>query len=161
VARSISASQPYIYPLFIAAVTLIWKMTRRRATFSLLSAAFLVSVLTSCGSAGKGRPDLPDSVSPGWKRASFEPVSPPFPIPAGEAPEQCWKASYIAQGTADAWVCRYRVEASAFNTVQRAPAEAQAVKFQEGNYFVLVKWNAVPKADLTTLMRAIQKSLTR
>jgi hypothetical protein len=43
--------------------------------------------------------------------------------------------------------------------VQRARAEAQAVKFQQGPYLVLAKWNDVPKASLTALVRAIQKAV--
>ncbi len=43
--------------------------------------------------------------------------------------------------------------------MQRARAEAQAVKFQEEHYFILVKWNNVPKASLTVLVRALQKAL--
>jgi hypothetical protein len=45
------------------------------------------------------------------------------------------------------------------NAVQRARAEAQAVKFQQGPYLVLAKWNDVPKASLTALVRAIQKAV--
>jgi hypothetical protein len=43
--------------------------------------------------------------------------------------------------------------------MQRARAEAQTVKFQEGNYLVLVNWNDAPKANLTALVRAVQKAL--
>ncbi len=57
-------------------------------------------------------------------------------------------------------MCGYKASGSAFDAVQRTPAAAQAVKFQEGNYLVLVKWNAVPKANLTALIRAIQKTLS-
>lgn len=56
-------------------------------------------------------------------------------------------------------MCWYKVSGSAFDAVQRARTEAQTVKFQEGNYLVLVKWNGVPKANLTALVRAIQKSV--
>lgn len=47
----------------------------------------------------------------------------------------------------------------AFDAVQRVPAAAQEVKFEAGRYFVLVKWNNTSKADVTTLVRAIQKIL--
>ena len=52
-----------------------------------------------------------------------------------------------------------KCRANAFEAVQRARAEAQTVKFQEGPYLVLVKWNNVPKDSLTALVRAIQKAL--
>jgi hypothetical protein len=104
------------------------------------------------------KPDLPQSVSPGWQLASFDPSPVPEGIPDTSTPE-CWKAAYKGEGTADFWICRYKVEGGAFDAVQRARAEAQTVKFQEGLYLVLVKWNAVPKTNLTALIRAVQKTL--
>jgi hypothetical protein len=79
-------------------------------------------------------------------------------IPSTNPPE-CWKAQYTGPGAADIWVCGYKVESSAFDATQRASAEARTVKFQEGKYLVLVKWNAVPKTSLTALIREIQKTL--
>ena len=120
----------------------------------------LAATLAACASPGRARPELPESVSPGWKLVSLDPVAPPTGIPSGSPPE-CWKANYSGEGTAQIWVCVYRVEAAAFDAAQRMPAEAQAVKFQEGAYFVLVKWNAAPKANLAALVRAIQTALKR
>jgi hypothetical protein len=126
----------------------------RRETFSLL----LAVLLTACGANPAGKPDLPQSVSPGWTLASFGDSAAPQEIPGGNPP-QCWKAQYTGPGTADVWVCGYKVEGGAFDAVQRARAEAQTVKFQEGRYLVLVKWNAAPKVSLTALIRAVQKTL--
>ncbi len=75
------------------------------------------------------------------------------------APQQCWKARYTGQGTADVSLCGYQLEGGAFDAVQRARAQAQTVKFQEGRFLVLVKWDAVPKASLTALIRAVQKTM--
>jgi hypothetical protein len=127
----------------------------RRETFSLLSAPI---VLAACGSAAARKPDLPQSVSPGWKLSSYDRAALPAAIPAGGAP-QCWKASYAGPGAAELWICGYKASTGAFNAVQRAHAEAQTVKFQEGSYLVLVKWSAVPKADLEALVRAVQKTM--
>lgn len=130
-------------------------MVGRRELFSLLLASVL---LTACGTGEPPVPELPQSVSPGWTRTSFRASAFPAGIPAtGTA--HCWHADYSGQGTAEVWVCWYKVSGSAFDALQRGRAEAQAVKFQEGNYLVLVKWNAVPKANLTALVRAIQKAL--
>jgi hypothetical protein len=89
-------------------------------------------------------------------------VAAPAGIPPDGAPE-CWKADYAGQGSAQAsaqvWICGYKANTSAFDAVQRARAEAQTVKFQQGVYLVLVKWNDVPKASLTALVRAIQKAV--
>ncbi len=126
----------------------------RRETFSLL----FVLLATACGRQPAAKPELPQSVSPGWKLVSYGDTSVPPGVPV-VTPPQCWKAQYAGPGAADVWVCGYRAESGAFDAAQRTPAEAQAVKFQEGNYFVLVKWNAVPKASLTALIREIQKTL--
>ena len=102
----------------------------------------------ACASGPPPKPDIPDSISPGWKLSSLTKSS-----------DECWNADYTGQGSAELRICWYKETASAFEAVQRTRAEAQAVKFQEDHYFVLVKWNNVPKASLTALIRAIQKSL--
>jgi len=126
----------------------------RRQT-SLLFVSFL---LAACASSPPPKPEIPDSVSPGWKLASLTRAGLPSGVPSDGAPE-CWKADYAGSGTAEAWICWYKAAANAFEAVQRARAEAQTVKFQEEHYFVLVQWNNVPKANLTALIRALQKAL--
>ncbi len=112
------------------------------------SLLFVSLLLTACGSGPPSNPDIPDSVSPGWKLSSL-----------AKSPDGCWHAHYTGQGAADVTICWYESAASAFEAVQRTRAEAQAVKFQEEHYFVLVKWNNVPKVNLTALIRALQKAL--
>jgi len=132
---------------------------RRRQTsllfVSLLTAACL---LGACTSGPPPKPDLPDSISPGWKLSSLNKSGLPSGVPADGSPE-CWKADYTGAGTAEAWICWYKATGSAFDAAQRARAEAQTVKFQEEHYLVLVKWNNVPKASVGALVRAIQKAL--
>ncbi len=104
-------------------------MIVRREIFSLLFVALLAALSSGCGSGPAAKPDLPQSVSPGWKLMSFV----ESPVPAGVpvvTPPQCWKAQYQGEGTAEVWVCGYRASGSAFDAVQRTPAAAQAVKFQ-------------------------------
>jgi hypothetical protein len=127
----------------IETVTLT-KVIWRRQT-SLLFAALL---LGACASSPPPKPDIPDSISPGWKLSSLTKSS-----------DECWIAEYAGQGNAELRICWYQATASAFEAVQRTRAEAQTVKFQEEHYFVLVKWNNVPKVKLTALIRAIQKAL--
>jgi hypothetical protein len=115
-------------------------------------------LLASCGATAPARPDIPALVSPGWKLSSLDKSASP-PGLSSQGTPQCWKAVYTGPGSADAWLCWYRVSGNAFDAVQRARAEAQTVKFQEGQYFVLVKWNNVNRTDLTTLVRALQKAL--
>ena len=128
----------------------------RRALISLLLAALN---LAGCGAgAPPARPELPLSVAPGWTRKSWERSSPPPGIPTPVAAE-CWKADYAITGTAEVWVCGYAQEASAFDAMQRARAEADTVKFQAGRYLAIVKWAGVSRAEIFALVRAVQKAL--
>ena len=124
----------------------------QRVTLSLLFAA----LLTACGVASQSAPDLPESVSPGWKRNAITAAA---DVPGSAANTKCWTTQYTGPGTADVSVCRYKMEASAFDAVQRTPIAAQTVKFQENNFLVVLRWNGAPKASLTALIRALQKSL--
>lgn len=128
---------------------------RKRTIISLLLAAALAA---ACGERPPAKPDLPQSVSPGWTLKTYEAAPPPPGLPAGNPPE-CWKADYTSTGAAQIWVCGYRISGSAFDAVQRARAEADTVKFQEGNYLVIAKWTGVARADITALIRAVQKTL--
>jgi hypothetical protein len=137
----------------------------RREYFSLLFAPILPAastILTSCAPGQPAKPDLPQSISPGWMLLSLNRAAAPPGIPTNSAP-QCWKAHYAGQGSghasAEVWVCGYKENAGAFDAVQRARAEAQTVKFQVGSNLVLVKWNDVPKANVTALVRSIQKAV--
>jgi hypothetical protein len=142
--RSTSPWRPCIYPFVVVETVTLTEVIWRRQT-SLLFAALL---LGDCASSPPRKPDIPESVSPGWKLSSLTRSS-----------DECWNAAYSGQGDAELRICWYKATASAFEAVQRTRAEAQTVKFQEEHYFVLVKWNNVPKANLTALIRAIQKAL--
>ena len=138
------------------------EVIRIRVTFSLLLASlFLAGCGNQFGGGTQAKPDLPESVSPGWKLGSLMQTPAPPEVPQSATPPVCWKAEYAGPGTAQVFLCRYGVEATAFDAVQRVPAEAQAVKFQVGPWFVLVKWNGAAKTDLTALIRAVQKSLAK
>jgi hypothetical protein len=147
----------------IETVTLTNVIWRRQT--SLLSGLLLPAILVlgaclieACSPARPAKPDIPTSISPGWKLSSLDKAPPP-PEVSGDGSPECWKARYTAEGPADLWICWYRAPANAFEAVQRVRAEAQTVKFQEGRYFILVKWNNVPKASLTALVRGIEKAL--
>lgn len=80
-------------------------------------------------------------------------------MPKGGTPPLCWKADYVNGGTATVWVCGYRVSGSAFDAWQRMNSAANEVKFQKGNYLVIVQWSNVSQADITALVGAIQRIL--
>ena len=124
------------------------KYVSRRESLSLLFAA----VLTACGGGQSGPPELPESASQGWKRG-------PVTAAADRGTAKCWETLYSGTGTAQVSVCRYANTGGSFDAVQRTPAAAQVVKFQEDRFLVLITWKNTPKANLTALIRAIQKSL--
>jgi hypothetical protein len=137
---------------------MVTEVTGRRETFSLLFAGFSVwMLLAGCGQTAAPKPDLPQSVSPGWKLSSLARSATPSGL-SGDGAPQCWKAEYTGQGSAQVWTCWYKERANAFEAAQRTRAEAQAVKFQEGSYLVVVRWNNVSKANITALVRAVEKA---
>ncbi|MDE3198897.1 MAG: hypothetical protein KGN84_21290 [Acidobacteriota bacterium] len=105
-----------------------------------------------------GKPDLPSTVAPGWTLKAYDSSAPPEGLPSGLAP-QCWKAEYAGPGTAEVWACAFRAAGSAFDASQRARAEANTVKFQEGNFLIVTKWNGSSRSDVTSLVRTIQKTM--
>lgn len=131
-------------------------MIRKRQT-SLLFASL---ALAACAAGPPAQPDIPNSISPGWKLESMAKAARPAELPPGGSPV-CWKANYAGQGAAEAWLCWYKETANAFESTQRVRAEAQAVKFQKGHFFVLVKWNNVPKVSLMALVRGLEKALPK
>ena len=139
-------------------VTLTDVIWRRQTSLLFVPLTIAACLFNGCGAGAPAKPVIPESVSPGWKLRSLNQSV----LPAGLAAEgspSCWKAAYEGEGTVEMWICWYRVPANAFEAVQRARAEAQTVKFQEGSYFVLAKWNNTPKANLTALIRGVQKAL--
>jgi hypothetical protein len=134
----------------------------------------LSSALCACGETQRAKPNLPESVSPGWKLTSLDrSTAPPYvPYPSSRhSPVEgqqvsargrdCWQANYAGADTAQIRICRYSATDGAFDAWQRVRADAGTVKFQEREYLVLVKGNGAPEADLTALMRAIQQALGR
>ena len=93
-----------------------------------------------------------------WKLASLAPSPPPLEVSKAGSPD-CWRANYTGHGTAQFWLCRYRDKTGAFDAAQDARTEPQIMKFQEGDYLVVVEWNDDSIADLTTIVRAVQKNL--
>jgi hypothetical protein len=127
--------------------------------FSPMLLAGVVLGMAACGEgAVPARPDLPQSVSPGWTRKSFVHADPPAGLPSGQKVE-CWKAEYAGPGSASILTCGYAAESGAFDAAQRFPSGGDRVKFQSGKYLVLVQWTGGSKAEITALVRALQKTL--
>jgi hypothetical protein len=133
---------------------------RRRRTSSLLFATALVALgATACGPGEPSRPDLPTSVSPGWKQTNSEAGGTPAHLPPTTPPPACWRFDYAGEGPATVWACGYRASASAFEAVQKMTPAADEVKFHKGRYLIVVDWKNVSQAGITALIGAIQRSL--
>lgn len=127
--------------------------------FSLMAVTGLAGGLAGCGEgAVAGKPELPQSVSPGWVQKSFAHSDPPAGLPGGQKTE-CWKADYAGTGMAHVWTCGFAAESAAFDAAQRFSSGADRVKFQTGKYLVVAEWNGASKTEITALVRAIQKAL--
>jgi hypothetical protein len=127
----------------------------------LLSVVALCFALAGCSTGSvPGKPDLPQSVSPGWAMKSYEGSSAPDGLPNGSKPV-CWKANYAGAGaaTAEIRVCGYASEGGAFDAGQRTRAAANTLKFDRGRYLVIARWNAASRTDVMALMRALEQAL--
>ena len=127
----------------------------------LLFAVLLCVALAGCSADSlPGKPDLPQSVSPGWTMKNYESASAPEGLPVGARPV-CWKANYAGAGaaTAEIWVCGYPSSSGAFEAGQRTRAAANTVKFDRGRYLVIARWHAESRTDVMALMRSLEQAL--
>jgi hypothetical protein len=133
---------------------------RRRRTSSLLFAIALAALgASACGPGEPSKPDLPSSVSPGWKQTKSEAGGTPARLPQSTPAPVCWRFDYSGEGPVTVWACGYRAQASAFEAVQKMAPAASEVKFQKGQYLIVVDWQNVSQAGITAFVSAIQRKL--
>jgi hypothetical protein len=127
------------------------------------AAGIFFVILAGCSGSGSyaTKPDLPQSVPPGWTQQNFTESSAPEGLPQTAEPPKCWLATYSGPGQADVRLCAYRTEAPAFDAAQRFPSAAGTVKFQMQKWFVVVHWSGATQTDATALVRATQKALQK
>jgi hypothetical protein len=118
----------------------------------------LAAFCAACGPGEPKKPDLPASVSPGWKQTKMEAGGAPERLPQGSPAPVCWHAEYAGEGPVTVWACGYPAEETAFEAVQKMTPAAEEVKFHKGRYLIVVEWKNVSQEGITTLIRAIQRS---
>jgi hypothetical protein len=120
-------------------------------------------ILAGCSGSGAAapKPDLPQSVPPGWTQQNYAESAPPGGLPQTGEPPKCWLATYSGPGQAEVRICAYRTEAPAFDAGQRFPSAANTVKFQAQKWFVVVHWSGATQTDATALVRATQKAIQK
>jgi len=83
----------------------------------------------------------------------------PERLPPSSPPPSCWRADYAGEGPVTVWACGYPAPESAFEAVQKMAPAAEEVKFHKGRYLIVVDWKNVSQEGITTLIRAVQRSL--
>ena len=129
-------------------------MTRR-------SCMLLAIALGACGRV-EPMPDLfPETAAGQWHRTSLR------DLPAGESPDPVSRtsidriqtATYQGPGRVEARVYRLSSPAVGLDVVQRWHPSADTVFFNQGRYFVVVKWQEAERQALQAFVRELETRL--
>jgi hypothetical protein len=129
------------------------KMTRR-------SWLCLAGALAACGKKAEFPPDLfPETMSGGWRRAATgDSADARDPVPRNSV-EQTRTARYTGPGEVEAHVYQLSSAAVGLDLAQRWRPSADTVFFNQGVYFVVVKWQSAERAALQEFVRALEAKL--
>lgn len=122
----------------------------------------LLSVLTllRCSRAGVEQPELPRSISPGWRLLRVESMDiSTSPRQVREArPENAWIATYSGDSIAHVriWAIPRPL---GLELVQRWRAEANTVVFYSQHYFAAIDWKEPDAQKASALVRAVERAL--
>ncbi len=124
----------------------------------------LLSVLTllGCSARETPAPDLPKSISPGWRLASFEKtdlLNAPDSVKAAH-PTAAWRGTYSGPGTAHVRVWAVP-GATGLDLVQNWRAEPNTVVLYSDRYFAAVDWAGADRVQAGALVRAMERALGR
>ena len=102
---------------------------------------------------------LPETMPGGWRRTSTgQPSGALDPVPAG-AVEDTRIAAYAGPGTLEAHVYRLSSAAVGLDLAQRWRPSADTVFFNQGPYFVVVKWQSADRKALQEFVKALEEKL--
>ena len=116
--------------------------------------------LAACGKKAEFPPDLfPETVSGGWRRTTGgDAAGSPDPVPRS-AVEQTRTASYEGPGKVEARVYQLTSAAEGLDLAQRWRPSADTVFFNQGVYFVVVKWQSADRNALQEFVRELEAKL--
>jgi hypothetical protein len=108
----------------------------------------LILFVGSCAPAVK-KPELPQSVSPGWQLTGMRETEP------GKA----WEAIYTGPGKVRVRVWSIQSIAEGLDRVQKWEPAANTVVFYSDRYFAVLDWAAADAAQAGTLVRAVERAI--
>ena len=128
-------------------------MTRRLSLCLVLSFA-------ACQKQPPFPPDLlAENMPGGWRRtATGQFTGAHDPIPAN-AVDQSMSASYEGPGTLEAHVYQLTAPAVGLDLAQRWRPSADTVFFNQGRYFVVIKWQSADRKALQQFVSAVESKL--
>jgi hypothetical protein len=104
---------------------------------------------------------LPESMPGGWSRLSIgEMTGARDPVPAN-AVEQSQSAAYHGPGLLEARVYQLNSAAVGLDLAQRWRPSADTVFFNQGPYFVVVKWQSADRQALQEFVKALEARLPK
>lgn len=131
-------------------------MTRRKYIWAAPALA-----LGACGTTSKLPADLfPETADGGWRRTWVGDVPDSRdPVPRG-AVNASRAATYQGSGTLDVRAYQLSSPAVGLDLAQRWRPSADTVFFNQGVYFVVVKWQAADRQALKAFVRQMEAKLT-
>ena len=120
----------------------------------------LAVALAACGKKTEFPQNLfPETMSGGWRRtATGDEIDPRDPVPRS-AVEQTRTAAYAGPGQVEARVYQLSSAAVGLDLAQRWRPSADTVFFNQGVYFVVVKWQSAERAALQEFVRELEAKL--
>jgi hypothetical protein len=120
-----------------------------------------VLALAACGKKAEFPPDLfPETMDGGWHRtATGDAAGSPDPVPRSEV-EQTRTGTYEGPGKVEARVYQLTSASMGLDLAQRWRPSADTVFFNQGIFFVVVKWQAADRKALQQFVRELETKLT-
>ena len=122
---------------------------------------FLTLALGACGRKSTLPADLfPETAAGGWRRITMGDVPDSRdPVPRS-AVEQSLAATYKGPGELEAHAYQLSSEAVGLDLAQRWRPSADTVFFNQGVYFVVVKWQSADRKALQEFVAEMERKLT-
>jgi hypothetical protein len=108
---------------------------------------FSVLSLAACTASHEEAPELPKSISPGWRITNF----------ARE--KEVWLGTYSGPGTAHVRIWPTGGQAEGLDRAQKWKAQPDTVVFFSDRYFAAVDWSGATRVEAGTLVRAIERAI--